>query len=164
MTNLDHLTTLKRHGAQLRNPDDGTLIPLTEDFYHRAVEACRTGGYNAATYELVLPDVAGCGQRALAGYLERRPHRLGRPAEHLRLPRPLSRTRRLPGAFGPLLGCSPFVERARYSASQGALWYHLFARSGGWPLRSCVDFPYNKCYNSGISNVIRKFDYAESNS
>jgi hypothetical protein len=57
MTNLDHLTTLKRHGAQLRNPDDGTLIPLTEDFYHRAVEACRTGGYNAATYELVLPDV-----------------------------------------------------------------------------------------------------------
>jgi hypothetical protein len=57
MTNLDHLTTLKRHGAQLRNPDDGTLIPLTEDFYHKAVEACRTGGYNAATYELVLPDV-----------------------------------------------------------------------------------------------------------
>ena len=57
MTNLDHLTTLKRHGAQLRNPDDGTLIPLTEDFYHRAVEACRTGGYNATTYELVLPDV-----------------------------------------------------------------------------------------------------------
>ena len=30
---------------------------LTEDFYHQAVEACRTGGYNAATYELTLPGI-----------------------------------------------------------------------------------------------------------
>ena len=57
MTNLDHIITLQRHGAQLRNPDDGSLIPLTEDFYRRAVEACHSGGYNAATYELVLPGI-----------------------------------------------------------------------------------------------------------
>ena len=57
MTNLDHILSLIRHGAQLRNPDDGSLIPLTEDFYHKAVEACHSGGYNAATYELVLPGI-----------------------------------------------------------------------------------------------------------
>ena len=57
MTNLSHIESLKRHGAQIRNQQDGTLIPLTEDFYHQAVEACRTGGYNAATYELTLPGI-----------------------------------------------------------------------------------------------------------
>ena len=57
MTNLDHIATLKRHGAQLRNPDDGSLILLTEDFYRQAVEACQNGGYNAATYELVLQGI-----------------------------------------------------------------------------------------------------------
>ena len=57
MTNLNHIESLKRHGAQIRNQQDGTLIPLTEDFYQQAVEACRTGGYNAATYELTLPGI-----------------------------------------------------------------------------------------------------------
>ena len=57
MTNLDHINSLKRHGAQLRNQEDGSLIPLTEDFYRKAVETCRTGGCNAITYELVLPDI-----------------------------------------------------------------------------------------------------------
>ena len=57
MTNLDHIATLQRHGAQLRNPDDGSLIPLTEDFYRRAVEECIRGGYNAVTYELELPGI-----------------------------------------------------------------------------------------------------------
>ena len=57
MTNLDHISTLIRHGAQLRSTEDGSLMPLTEAFYHKAVEACHTGGYNAATYDLVLPGI-----------------------------------------------------------------------------------------------------------
>lgn len=57
MTNLDHILSLINHGAQLRNTDTGSLIPLTEDFYHKAVEACKRGGYNAATYDLVLPGI-----------------------------------------------------------------------------------------------------------
>ena len=56
MTNLDHIQSLIRHGAQLRG-EDGSLTPLTEAFYHNAVEACHTGGYNAATYDLVLPGI-----------------------------------------------------------------------------------------------------------
>ena len=56
MTNLDHIQSLVRHGAQLRG-EDGSLTPLTEAFYHNAVEACHTGGYNAATYDLVLPGI-----------------------------------------------------------------------------------------------------------
>ena len=54
MTNLDHIQSLIHHGAQLRG-EGGTLMPLTEAFYHKAVEGCHTGGYNAATYDLVLP-------------------------------------------------------------------------------------------------------------
>lgn len=57
MTNLDHIRSLAAHGAQLRNTEDGSLMPLTEDFYRKAVEACHTGGYNAATYDLVLPGI-----------------------------------------------------------------------------------------------------------
>ncbi|HUM61194.1 MAG TPA: hypothetical protein PLA31_07115 [Clostridia bacterium] len=57
MTNLDHINSLIRHGAQLRNPEDGSLIPLTEAFYRRAVEACHSGGCNAITYDLVLPGI-----------------------------------------------------------------------------------------------------------
>ena len=59
MTNLDHILSLIRHGAKLRNQEDGSLMPLTEDFYHHAVEACNKGGYNAATYELVIKDKNG---------------------------------------------------------------------------------------------------------
>ena len=57
MTNLDHILSLIRHGAMLRNQEDGSLMPLTEDFYRDAVEACNKGGYNAATYDLVLPGI-----------------------------------------------------------------------------------------------------------
>ena len=57
MTNLDHTLSLIRHGAQLRNQENGSLMPLTEDFYRKAVEACHTGGYNAATYDLILPGI-----------------------------------------------------------------------------------------------------------
>ena len=56
---VHHIHTLAAHGAQLRSSDGGSLIPLTEDFYRRAVEACHSGGYNAATYEPVLPDIDG---------------------------------------------------------------------------------------------------------
>ena len=57
MTNLEHIRSLAAHGAQLRNTDDGSLTPLTEVFYRRAVEACRAGGCNAITYDLVLPGI-----------------------------------------------------------------------------------------------------------
>ena len=56
MTNLDHIQSLIHHGAQLRG-EGGTLMPLTETFYHKAVEGCHTGGYNAATYDLALPGI-----------------------------------------------------------------------------------------------------------
>ena len=57
MTNLDHIQSLIRHGTQLRNQETGSLMPLSEVFYHKAVEACNKGGYNAATYELALPGI-----------------------------------------------------------------------------------------------------------
>ena len=40
MTNLDHILSLIRHRAKLRSQEDGSLMPLTEDFYRDAVEAC----------------------------------------------------------------------------------------------------------------------------
>lgn len=56
MTNLDHIHTLIRHGAEIRQPD-GTHFPLTDDFYNKAVEACGRDGYNAICYDLILPDI-----------------------------------------------------------------------------------------------------------
>ena len=90
MTNLDHIQSLIHHGAQLRG-EGGTLMPLTEAFYHKAVEGCHTGGYNAATYDLVLP---GIDSELLAGHLERWPRRFRQTQKHLRLPCPLRRTGR----------------------------------------------------------------------
>ena len=54
MTNLDHITSLAKHGACIKAGTE--RIPLTEEFYSKAVEQCGTGGYNAITYELLLPD------------------------------------------------------------------------------------------------------------
>lgn len=54
---VHHIHTLAAHGAQLRNSDDGSLIPLTEDFYEKAVADCNTGGYNAVCFDLVLPGI-----------------------------------------------------------------------------------------------------------
>ena len=34
MTNLDHILSLINHGAQLRNTDTGSLIPLTVIFVY----------------------------------------------------------------------------------------------------------------------------------
>ena len=87
------MVPVQHHGAQLRNPDDGSLIPLTEDFYRRAVEACHTGGYNAATYELVLPPF---GKTVTSIPAARRASARAWPGEA---------TRTLQGAFGPLLRC-----------------------------------------------------------
>ena len=55
MTNLDHIRNLIRHGACIKAGEQ--RIPLTEDFYRRAVEQCGTGGYNAVTYELEHPGI-----------------------------------------------------------------------------------------------------------
>ncbi len=57
MTDLDHINSLINHGAQLLNSETGSLIPLTESFYRKAVEACRKGRCNAITYNLVLPGI-----------------------------------------------------------------------------------------------------------
>lgn len=55
MTNLEHINSLRSHGAQIKAED--TLIDLTTAFYEKAVEGCRAGGYNAVTYDLVLPGI-----------------------------------------------------------------------------------------------------------
>ena len=53
-----HIQSLNNNGACIRRPD-GTKEPITMDFYRKAVEQCRTGGYNAVTYELELPSIDG---------------------------------------------------------------------------------------------------------
>ena len=55
MTYLDHINSLASHGACIKADDQ--RIPLTEAFYRKAVEECKSGGYNAITYDLVLPEV-----------------------------------------------------------------------------------------------------------
>ena len=57
MTNLyeNHIDSLARHGARIATPDGS--IELTQDFYHKAVEACGMMGCEAATYELILPGI-----------------------------------------------------------------------------------------------------------
>ena len=55
MTNLDHIRSLINHGACIKAGEQ--QIPLTEDFYQQAVEQCRTGGYNAVTFDLILPGI-----------------------------------------------------------------------------------------------------------
>ena len=57
MTSTGHIKTLANHGACIKAGDQ--RIPLTEDFYRKAVEQCRAGGYNAVTYELELPGIDG---------------------------------------------------------------------------------------------------------
>ena len=64
-TNLNTMTSAERHisslmnnGVSVKRPD-GTKEPITMGFYRKAVEQCRTGGYNAVTYELELPGIDG---------------------------------------------------------------------------------------------------------
>ena len=54
--NERHILTLIRHGAQIATPDNGR-VALTLDFYRKAVEGCAAGGWNAVTYDLVLPGI-----------------------------------------------------------------------------------------------------------
>lgn len=53
-----HIRSLSNNGACLRKPD-GTTEPVTMDFYHKAVQHCIDGGFNAVTYELELPGIDG---------------------------------------------------------------------------------------------------------
>ena len=55
MTSLEHIKTLANHGACIKAGDQ--RIPLTEDFYCKAMDACIAGGCNAITYELELPGI-----------------------------------------------------------------------------------------------------------
>ena len=63
MTNINltaerHIQSLNNNGARIKAPD-GSTEPVTMEFYRRAVEQCRAGGYNAVTYELELPGIDG---------------------------------------------------------------------------------------------------------
>ena len=51
-----HLETLIRHGAAIKVPD-GTSLPLTESFCEEAAGRCILGGYNAVSYDLLLPEI-----------------------------------------------------------------------------------------------------------
>ena len=51
-----HIETLIRHGAAIKVPD-GTSLPLTESFCEEAAGRCILGGYNAVTYDLLLPGI-----------------------------------------------------------------------------------------------------------
>ena len=53
-----HIRSLNNNGARIKAPD-GTTEPVSMDFYRRAVEQCRAGGYNAVTYELELSGIDG---------------------------------------------------------------------------------------------------------
>ena len=55
MTSTGHIKTLANHGACIKAGDQ--RIPLTEDFYRKAMDACIAGGCNAITYELELPGI-----------------------------------------------------------------------------------------------------------
>ena len=55
MTNLEHIESLSRHGAQIRTPDG--LKKLDSTFYQNAVDACIRSGANAICNELVLPGI-----------------------------------------------------------------------------------------------------------
>ena len=53
-----HILPLENCGAQIRR-SDGSTEPLNMAFYHRAVSLCAKGGFNAVTYDLVLPGADG---------------------------------------------------------------------------------------------------------
>ena len=63
MTNINltaerHIQSLSNNGARIKAPD-GAAEPVSMDFYRRALEQCKAGGYNAVTYELELPGIDG---------------------------------------------------------------------------------------------------------
>ena len=56
--NESHIRSLVKNGVCIKAPD-GTMEPVTMEFYHRAVEQCRKGDFNAVTFELVIPGING---------------------------------------------------------------------------------------------------------
>lgn len=86
-----HIASLSNNGTRIKAPD-GTTEPVNMDFYFRAVEQCNAGGYNAVTYELVLPGIDG---EFPDSFLEGRPCRQRFHAPHHRLP------------------CIPLIQRTR---------------------------------------------------
>ena len=53
---MNQINSLIAHGAAIK-PEDGTLYPLTVEFYHRAVDTCLRSGCNAITYALHHPGI-----------------------------------------------------------------------------------------------------------
>ena len=52
----NHIETLARHGVRIGTPQ-GDSIDLNLDFYHKAIEACKSMRCLAATYSLIVPGV-----------------------------------------------------------------------------------------------------------
>ena len=53
---LNHIETLRKHGAQVLGPD-GQRVELNSFFWGKAMDACMLGGCSAICYELFLPGI-----------------------------------------------------------------------------------------------------------
>ena len=53
---LNHIETLRKHGAQVTGPD-GQRTELNSFFYDTAKDECLLKGYEAICYELFLPGI-----------------------------------------------------------------------------------------------------------
>ncbi len=53
---LNHIETLRRHGAQVLGPD-GKRVELNSFFWGKAMDACMLGNCNAVCYELFLAGI-----------------------------------------------------------------------------------------------------------
>ena len=53
---LNHIETLRRHGAQVLGPD-GQRTELNSCFYDSAKDECWLKNYNAICYDLFLPEI-----------------------------------------------------------------------------------------------------------
>jgi len=53
---LNHIETLRKHGAQVLGPD-GQRMELNSFFYDKAKDECWLNIYEAICYELFLPDI-----------------------------------------------------------------------------------------------------------
>ena len=53
---LNHIETLRKHGAQVLGPD-GQRVELNSFFWGKAMDACMLSGCSAICYELFLPGI-----------------------------------------------------------------------------------------------------------
>ena len=53
---LNHIETLRKHGAQVLGPD-GERVELNSFFWGKAMDACMMGDCSAICYELFLPGI-----------------------------------------------------------------------------------------------------------